>query len=235
MEGPGTARGPQEPKVRNLDRPLLIIGNRRYSSWSLRAWIGLRESGVTFREEWISLYQPGTSERMRGFSGAGRVPILVDGDLTVYDSMAILEYANEAYAGGRLLPRNRARRALVRSVCAEMHAGFPNLRDNLPMDLGRAAAPLPVDDATEVEIGRILSLWQELLERHEGEGPYLFGEFGLADCVYLPVVTRFHHYGVPLAAYPRSEGYVTGMYALPAFAEWREAALLETEILPGMP
>jgi glutathione S-transferase len=159
--------------------------------------------------------------------------VLVDGDLTVCDSAAILEYVNESYAGGKLLPADAGKRAAARSVCAEMHAGFSHLRQNFPMNLARPVTMLPPDEETAAEIRRILSLWEGLLEAHEEEGPYLFGAWGLADCMYLPVATRFFHYGVDLSGHPRSAAYVEQLYALPSFQEWREAALSETETIPG--
>ena len=212
--------------------PLLVIGNKRTSSWSLRAWIGLKTLGVEFREHRIPLDRPGSDAEIRAFSQAGRVPILVDGDLTVFDSMAILEFASEAYGGGRLLPGDARQRARVRSVAAEMHAGFAGLREALPMDLQRPPAAVALDDGAARDIGRILSLWEMLREAQPGRGPYLFGAWSLADCFHVPVAARFHHYGVDTAAFPRGGAYARTLYELPALQEWLAAARKETDPAP---
>jgi glutathione S-transferase len=214
----------------DVSAPLLVIGNKRYSSWSLRGWIVLKMLGVSFREERIALFEDDTQARIKFHSPAGRVPVLVDGGLTVHDSLAIMEYANETYGDGCLLPSDPAGRALARSLCAEMHAGFPNLRENLPMNLGRQPAPYPVNEQTEAEISRILSMWEGLLSRNAPGGPYLFGAWSMADCMYLPVATRFRAYGVDLAAYPLSSAYVDQLYSLQAFQEWRADAAKEDSL-----
>ena len=186
---------------------LIVVGNKRYSSWSLRGWIGLRSLGVPFREHRIPLFQPYTAEEIAKYSAAGRVPILVDDGVTVHDSLAILEYLNESHAQGKLLPAGRAERALCRSVSAEMHSGFAAVRQALQMNLGRKSGPVPHSDAVQHEIRRILTMWEELRERHRGAGPYLFGAFSMADCMYLPVATRFMTYEVDLTSYPRARAY----------------------------
>jgi glutathione S-transferase len=212
--------------------PLLVIGNKKYSSWSLRAWIAFRHLGVPFEERRIPLYQPQSRAEILKYSAAGKVPALVDGPLTVHESIAILEYLNETHAQDRLLPRDVPTRARIRSVSAEMHAGFPNLRQNLPMNLARSPAPLALDDATRAETLRILSLWESLRVEFKDGGPYLFGAFSMADCMYLPVATRFHTYMLDLTAYPRARGYYESLMGLPAFQEWRQAGVTEKEVLP---
>lgn len=211
--------------------PLLVIGNKRYSSWSLRGWIVLRMQGVAFREERIGLDLDNTQARIIAHSPAGRVPVLVDGGVTVHDSLAIMEYVNEVHAGGGLLPADTGARAVARSICAEMHAGFPNLRENLPMNLGREPSPYPVNEQTQAEISRILTMWEALLETCSGRGPFLFGKWSMADCMYLPVATRLRAYAVDLEQHPLCSAYVDALYALEAFQEWRAAAL-EEETLP---
>jgi glutathione S-transferase len=215
--------------------PLLVIGNKRYSSWSLRAWIALKSLGLEFREHRIALFQPESKRMLLRFSPAGRAPVLIDGELTVHDSMAIMEYANERYGAGKLLPESVEARARVRAVCAEMHAGFPELREHLPMNLGRKPARLATGVDTAQEIGRVLDMWERLREEHQALGPHLFGARSMADCMYLPVVTRFLHYGVDLGNHPHAAAYVEHMYALPDFQQWRRAAAAEQEVLPGMP
>jgi glutathione S-transferase len=213
---------------------LLVLGNKKYSSWSLRAWIGLMQAGLPFRERVIKLFRPETAAEIGRYSPALRVPVLVDDGLTVHDSLAILEYVNEAYGEGRLWPANRAARARARSVSAEMHAGFPNLRARLPMNLARDPAPLParwaVDAPTQAELDRVRSLWEGLLR--DSGGPFLFGEWSIADCMYLPVATRLRTYAVELSAHPLAEAYVRRMLALPAFLRWEADGRAEPEEHP---
>jgi glutathione S-transferase len=206
---------------------LLVIGNKANSSWSLRPWIGLKALGLAFREQLIWLNQPTTAAEIAKFSPARRVPILVDGSLVVHDSLAILEYVNEVYAMGSLLPLKAADRAECRAVCAEMHAGFASLREHLPMELARKPGPVQQPEATRADIGRVLAMWEALRERHRSAGPYLFGAFGMADCMYLPVATRFMTYEVDLTSFPRARAYTEALLALPAFREWKAAALRE--------
>jgi len=212
---------------------LLVIGNKRYSTWSLRAWIALKHLGLPFREERIVLDRPDTAAEILKRSPAGRVPVLVDGGLTVHESIAILEYLNETRAEGTLLPKAVGDRAVCRSVCAEMHAGFASLRQNLPMMLGRRPRPVPLAEQTRRDIRRILEMWEALRERHRSAGPYLFGAFSMADCMYLPVATRFMTYEADLTSYPRARVYMEALLAHPGFLEWKAAALQEQEIRPG--
>ncbi len=211
--------------------PLLVIGNKKYSSWSLRAWLALKHLGVPFREHRIALYTPGSEQEIAKYSLAGKVPILVDDDVTVHESLAILEYVSEVYAQGALLPASRSERALARSVCAEMHSGYPNVRQELPMNLARRRGTAATTPAVQPEIRRILSLWESLRDRHRNGGPFLFGSFSIADCMFMPVVTRLDTYLVDITAHPRSLGYLQHMLALPAFLEWRKAGQAETEII----
>jgi len=211
-----------------LNERLLVIGNKRYSSWSLRGWLPLKISGVTFEERLVDLAKADMKQEIRKFNPAERVPVLVEGSLTIHDSLAIGEYINEVYAQGQLLPAEKDQRARARSVCAEMHAGFPSLREELPMDLGRN--PNPVDNLSENchrEIDRILSLWQQLRQEHHGQGHYLFGAWSLADAALTPVAARFFHYAIPMGHVPLAEAYCHQTLHLPAFIEWRTAALSE--------
>ncbi|MBI3992653.1 MAG: glutathione S-transferase family protein [Candidatus Lambdaproteobacteria bacterium] len=217
----------------------LVIGNRRYSSWSLRAWIGLASVGVAFREQRIALHVGDYKADILRHSPAGKVPVLIDGELAVHESIAILEYVNEAYAQGRLLPSARAERALARAVSAEMHAGFMALRAQLPMDLRRAPGPLgpahAPDAAAQDDIRRILELWEDCLAKADAaSAPYLFGAWSMADCMFLPVATRFRTYQVPLEAHPRCRAYVDALLAHPRFREWEAAAATESEVLPAI-
>jgi len=209
----------------------LVIGNKNYSSWSLRPWLAMKMAGIEFSDERICLDQVDTKARILAVSSAGRVPVLVDGELTVWDSLAICEYVNETYAGGRLWPAGRVERARARSVVAEMHSGFTALRGSMSMNIrarlpekGAAALGRP-EVATDVE--RITTLWTECLER--SGGPFLFGGFSIADAFYAPVVTRFRTYGVPLSGL--LSAYSERIFALDPMVEWVAAAAAEIEDL----
>jgi glutathione S-transferase len=213
--------------------PLLLIGNKKYSSWSLRGWIGLKQLGIPFVEQRVALFTDGYKAEILKHNPAGRVPALVDGSLVVYESIAILEYLNETLGKDRLLPGDVKLRARIRGACAEMHAGFSHLRGALPMNLARRKGPVPLSDATQADIRRILALWEGLRQEFKDAGPYLFGAWSMADCMYLPVCIRFDTYEVDLTFHPRARGYVETMLALPAYQEWRKAGIAETEIIPG--
>jgi glutathione S-transferase len=212
--------------------PLLLIGNKKYSSWSLRGWIGLKHLGIPFTEHRVALYTDGSKAEILKWNPAGKVPALVHGDLVIHESIAILEYINETLGKDKLLPVDVALRARIRSVSAEMHAGFANLRGSLPMNLARRKGPVPLNDETRMDIRRILTLWEDLRKEFRDSGPFLFGKWSMADCMFLPVCTRFDTYEVDLTSYPRARGYVEAMLALPAFQEWRKAGIAETEIIP---
>jgi glutathione S-transferase len=209
----------------------LVIGNKNYSSWSLRPWLALKHAGLAFDEVRISLRQPGTTQRILQYSPSGRVPCLVDGALAVWDSLAICEYVNEQYAAGRLWPADVGARARARSIAAEMHSGFAALRTHMSMDIRslypeRGAAALGRADVA-ADVTRIQSLWNDCLGA--SGGPLLFGDFSIADAFFAPVVTRFRTYAVPLA--PRLAAYVDAVFDLPAMREWVTAAAGETETL----
>ena len=215
----------------------LVIGNKKFSSWSLRAWVGLRNAGLSFEERRIGLYQPDSKQQILSHSPAGLVPVLKHGALTIHDTLAILEYINDVLAPGKLLPADPSPRARIRAIAAEMHSGFPNLRERLPMNLGREPGPIiearwKIDAATQAEIGRILTCWEDVLS--EFGGPYLFGRWSLADCMFLPVVTRFHTYAVELGESPLSRDYMARMRGVPAFVEWESAGREEPENIPEM-
>lgn len=209
----------------------LYIANKNYSSWSLRPWLALKQAGLAFDEVRISLRQPGTTERILQHSPSGRVPCLVDGALTVWDSMAICEYVNEQYAAGRLWPRDVAQRARARSVAAEMHSGFAALRTHLPMDFRSrypergATARARADVAAD--IARIQAIWSDGLDA--SSGPFLFGGFCIADAFFAPVVTRFRTYAVALPA--RLSAYAEAVLNLPAMQQWAAAAAAELEMI----
>ena len=206
----------------------LVIGNKNYSSWSLRPWILLRQFGVPFVETRLPLDTPEFREQVQRLSPTGRVPVLHDGDRVIWDSLAICEYVNETFVDGRGWPTDRGRRALARCAAAEMHSGFAALRAQLPMNCRRAPNAYRWKADAEADIERVLSLWREL-RRHAGEGPFLLGQFGIVDAMYAPVAIRFRGYGVALDDSAR--GFSDALFALPAMREWQAAAEAETERL----
>ena len=203
----------------------LVIGNKNYSSWSLRPWLLLRHFGVPFAEILLPLDTPEFHERIVLLSPSRRVPALHDEDLVVWDSLAICEYANERWLGGRGWPQDLATRALARSAAAEMHSGFAALRGQLPMNLRRRPRERHWDEAAQRDIDRVQALWAGLRAR-AGGGDFLCGDFGIVDAMFAPVCVRFRGYGVPLD--PAAEAYVNAIYALPAMREWIDAASRET-------
>ena len=212
----------------------LVIGNKNYSSWSLRPWLAMKQAGVAFNESNVVLGRPDSSEKILRYSPSGRVPCLIDGDLTVFDSLAICEYINEKIHqrgdGASLWPRDARMRAHARSIVAEMHSGFAALRTHMPMDIrsrhaGRGEAALRREDVA-ADVTRIHSVWSECLAQG---GPMLFGSFSIADAFYAPVVTRFDTYGVKLS--PLLAAYSESVLALPPMQQWISAAKAETETI----
>ena len=209
--------------------PNLVIANKKYSSWSLRAWIALAHADAPFSETMIKLRTPGYKEALQRHSPNGLAPALVDGDIVICESVAILEYLNETHVKDGLLPKDVALRAEIRAAAARMHAGFTALRGAFPMNLARAPSPIDYDQAVADDIAAVLSLWETSLEKYGG--PFLFGDWSMADCMYLPVVTRFNTYAVDVSAHPLSKKYMDRMLELPAFKTWRDAGVAETEVI----
>ncbi|MEI8395280.1 MAG: glutathione S-transferase family protein [Rhodospirillaceae bacterium] len=207
----------------------LVIGNKRYSSWSLRPWLALRQAGAAFDELVIPLRRPETKAAILEHSPAGKVPVLLMADGSVWESLAICEAVAELYPDAGLWPVNPAVRALARAVATEMHGGFPELRRAFPMDLGREPSARPVPAEAEPELARLIGLWRSLRARFAAGGPYLFGRFSIADAMYAPVCTRLDSYDVPVD--PVSRAYVDAILALPAMMDWRAAALIEPWVI----
>jgi glutathione S-transferase len=208
----------------------LVIGNKNYSSWSMRPWIALRASNIAFEEVLIPLYT-GTAdkEKILSFSRSGKVPVLIDGDVTVWDSLAIIEYAAERFPKARLWPQDRASRAHARSISAEMHSGFVALRNECGMNLHRPVKAIALSDDARANIARVQQIWTECRERYGKAGPFLFGAFSAADAMYAPVVHRFLTYAIEVV--PEAKAYMETMMALPAFQEWTRAGLAETLVI----
>jgi glutathione S-transferase len=209
---------------------LLLIGNKNYSSWSLRPWIAMKAAGIAFAEQVISLDAADFKERVRKISGTGKVPALADGETLVWESLAILEYLAEKFPDARLWPAEPDARAHARSVAAEMHAGFIPLRRHYPMNVRRPVQRRePTPEAAE-NIGRIVAMWTDCRARFGDGGAFLFGGFGAADAMYAPVVSRFHTYGIEVG--PVAQAYMAAVMGLPAWAEWCAAARQEPWVLP---
>jgi glutathione S-transferase len=206
----------------------LIIGNKNYSSWSLRAWIAMKVAGIAFDEQVISLSATDFKARLSQVSGTGKVPALLDGDVHVWESLAILEYLAEKYP--RLWPADPAPRALARAIAAEMHAGFAPLRRHLPMNMWRPVMPRQLTPEVKANVRRIEEMWIDCRTRYGAGGAFLFGGFGAADAMYAPVVSRLHTYAVEVGEVARA--YMAAVMALPAWGEWRAAALAEPWVLP---
>lgn len=200
----------------------LVIGDKRFSSWSLRGWLAVSLSGAPFREVQVRLFQPDTRERLLAHSPAGKAPVLLTEAGAVWDSLAIAEYLAERFPEAHLWPRGEYARALARSLCAEMHSGFAALRSHLPMDLQRDQAhdgPLP--DAVREDIARVCALWTDCRVRFGADGPFLFGLASVADAFYAPVAARLRSYRVELPE--PAQVYVETIYRWPAFQQWLAA------------
>jgi len=209
--------------------PTLVIGNKVYSSWSLRPWLLMKHAGIAFEEVRIPLYGPDSQARITAFSAAGKVPVLVDGDLRIWDSLAICEYLAERFPERAGWPRELAARALARSASAEMHSGFFALRSELAFNAREARSGVIPSEAARTEIARVVSLWGECRARYGSGGPWLFGAFCPADAMYAPVALRFLTYGVELP--PAAAAYAAAVRAHPAVEAWIRDARAEPERL----
>ncbi len=213
----------------------LVIGNKNYSSWSLRPWLLMRVKNIPFEEILISLYQADSKAQQLRHSPAGKVPVLIDGDRRIWDSLAIAEYLAEQFPQRARWPRDVAARALARSVSAEMHSGFASLRAQMPMNLRVSHPDKGRSPEVLADIARICTIWEDCrrLYGSDDDGaqsrPFLFGDFSIADAFYAPVVTRFITYAVPLS--PVCGRYVQAIHALPALQDWYRAGVLEAERL----
>ncbi|MDP1645717.1 MAG: glutathione S-transferase family protein [Thiobacillus sp.] len=205
----------------------LVIGNKNYSSWSLRPWLVLRQAGIPFEEVRIPLYRPESAALLTAWSPSGKVPALHDGDIHVWDSLAICEYLHERFPEQGLWPADAGARAVARSVSAEMHAGFDALRQNMSMNIRGRYPDKGRTPECLADIERILAIWTDCRARFGGSGDFLFGRFSIADAMYAPVVLRFQTYAVALAGAARN--YADAMLALPALQAWVADAVAEAE------
>jgi glutathione S-transferase len=210
-----------------MKRPTLVIGNKNYSSWSLRAWLVLREASIEFDEVRIPLHTAGYRDRIREHNPAGKVPVLLDGSRTVWDSLAIAEYVAERVPS--IWPADPAARARARSVSAEMHSSFFTIRQMLPLNVRAAGRTAAATADLTAEIDRVAAIWETCREAFGASGPCLFGAFSIADAFFAPVVLRFRTYGV--SCRPVGQAYMEALRDRPSLREWTQAAAAESEII----
>jgi glutathione S-transferase len=203
----------------------LVIGNKNYSSWSLRPWIAMTMAGIPFNETVVVLDRDDTQAKLASHGGAGRVPVLHHGRVTVWESLAIIEYLAELFPDRGLWPKGKAARATARAIANEMHSGFSGLRNACPMNLRRTRKPVALNAQAKSDIQRVDQIWGDCRKTYGKGGSFLFGKFCAADAMFAPVVTRFDTYA--LACGEPSRRYMTAVMATPAFRDWREAALKE--------
>ena len=208
-----------------MSRPVLHIGNKQLSSWSLRPWLALRKAGIAFDEHMIPLDRPETRAALNAASPGGTVPVLETGGAAIWDSLAICEWAAEH--NQEIWPSDPVSRGRARSVTAAMHSGFSALRRSCPMDLCRPPAPITLDEATRKDIAAIQAMWSAV---RSGDGPFLFGRWSIADAFFTPVAARFHHFAVPLDA--ESHAYCDALLADRDYRDWYDAAQRE-DLLPA--
>lgn len=207
----------------------LIIGNKNYSSWSLRPWLLLKHFDVAFDEVVVDLFTEGYQQELAQYSPTLRVPVLIENGSTIWDSLAICEYVSENYLEAAAFPEDPVVRGLCRSYCAEMHSGFTAIRSEMPMNC-RARKRLEISAAARSECERVDQLFAEARKNYAAEGDYLFGRFSMADCMYAPVVMRFTTYGIELSE--TSQNYMQNLLKNPALMAWIEDAKNESQCLP---
>jgi glutathione S-transferase len=207
----------------------LVIGNKNYSSWSLRPWLLLRQMGLDFEEILIPLFREDSREKILKHSPSGKVPALIEDGRAVWDSLAIAEYLAEKYPRMNLWPEDPAARAWARSVSAEMHSGFMALRSECPMNIRRKPTPLELKPEVRADVERIQAIWREARSAYSKLGPFLFGHFSIADAMYAPVVFRFTRYAIEMDE--SSRAYAETILAQPPVQEWIQAAMAETWVI----
>jgi glutathione S-transferase len=218
-------RADRSGKLPAMSELTLVFGNKNYSSWSMRAWLLMRQFGIEFEEVQIPLRQADSTERKLAYSPAGKVPILIDGDMRIWDSLAIVEHLAEKFPGKRLWPADNEARALARSVSAEMHSGFASLRSRMPLNCRARRPEAGRGPGVQEDIDRICEIWRECRALYQSAGEYLFGEFTAADAMFAPVASRFQTYGVEL---DRVEAdYAQAILAMPTVRSWIEDACKE--------
>jgi len=207
----------------------LIIGNKNYSSWSLRPWLLLDHFKLDFKDVVVSLKKEGISERLAKYSDTKKVPVLIDGDLVVWDSLAICEYVSEVYLNRKGWPENAKDRAVARAIGAEMHSSFVNIRTEMPMNC-RAKRKIELSNLAMKEVKRIDDIWSKYSQENNENGPFLFGQFSIADCFFAPVVFRFATYGIHLSQ--AASKYMKSMMELESMTKWLSQSIEEEEVIP---
>jgi glutathione S-transferase len=198
----------------------LIVSNKATSPWPFRAWLALRYFDIPFELEVLDLKLPNKAERLKAASPSGRLPILIDSGIEVWESLAIIEYAAERFPDKAIWPKDVASRAHARAIANEMHAGFAALRKACVFNMNKAAEATELDAGAQADVARIVEIWTQTRRKFAGNGPFLFGEFSAADAMYAPVVSRLHTYRVPIPA--EAHEYMKTMMALPVWTEWEK-------------
>jgi glutathione S-transferase len=216
-----------------MAKPLLIVGNKNYSSWSLRPFMALGMAGISFEDKVIPFGQPIGNAKfekaVKKYSKAGLVPVLVHNGISIWDTLAIMEYLAETWPDRNLWPKTKAARAMARSASAEMHSGFKALRNACPMNLRRPQGPVPMTPAILADVARAETLWRECRKSYGKGGPFLFGKFGIADAMFVPLVTRLDTFAIKVAN--DTQHYMNAVLATSIFHEWKAAALKEKWIV----
>jgi glutathione S-transferase len=215
-----------------MAKPELIVGNKNYSSWSLRPWLAFVMAGVPFREVFVRIMVPETPKALAKYRATGKVPLLKHNDLVIWDTLAIIEYAAETWSTKPIWPKNKKARARARSVSAEMHSSFGALRNACPMNLRRPKKLPPggISPAVAKDVARIEAIWAECRKEFGKGGPFLFGKFSAADAMFAPVATRLDTFAIPVTKTSRS--YMDAIFATPAFKQWKTDAAKETWVIP---
>ena len=213
-----------------MAKPLLVIANKNYSSWSLRPYMALVMAGIPFDEKMIAFGEPRFGKEVRKISSAGKVPVFVHGKTVIWDSLAILEYLAETYPDKNLWPKSKVARAMARSVSSEMHSSYQALRNACPMNLRRPPKAIALSDAVMANVQRIETVWRDCRRTSGKGGKFLFGKFSNADAMFAPVVSRFETFAIPISKDTRA--YMDAVLSTKAFQTWKAAALLETAIVP---
>ncbi len=207
----------------------LVIGNKNYSSWSLRPWIFLQQSGIRFSEKIIFLSTDTTNEELSGYNSGFKVPILIDNDLQVWDSLSIMEYVSEKYLQSGGWPVDPKARAIARSMSAEMHSSFNSVRNEIPMNCRKSFDNFEISNEAESEVKRITDLWEMARTQFGGDQQWLFGKYSIADAMFAPIVLRFHGYNIALPDIAKE--YVQSVLSQPGIIQWIEAGCQETAII----
>lgn len=209
----------------------LIIANKLYSSWSMRPWLMMRAAGIDFTETVIPLREPGTGARIREYSPSGKVPVLIDGDVVVWESLAIISFLADRFPEKRIWPQANAARACAKAISMEMHGGFQALRQACPMNLGKRFAPSELDEKVAADVARIEAIFSDTRRRFSDAGPFLFGDsFTAADAMFAPIVARLETYQI--AVRPETRAYMDAIQSHPAYQRWTSEALRETWHIP---